>query len=137
MRKKEANPGIDEVVTSFQKSIKIIVSLRRKRYFANFPMEFSHKKCIHPKLEKSPCKRTENQCCMIFNLHFEPQPSMRRVPSWSVLHRVPNGAWRLKGRPKSQNVAHVHLRMSIRCLATGAADGPGPFVNETQGHTAR
>ena len=80
--KKEANPGIDKVVTSFQKSIKIIVSLRRKRHFANFPMEISHKKCIHLKLEKSPYKRTENQCWMILNLHFEPRPSMRRVPSW-------------------------------------------------------
>ena len=80
--KKEANPGIDKVVTSFQKNIKIIVSLRRKRHFANFPMEFSHKKCIHLKLEKSPYKRTENQCWMILNLHFEPRPSMRRVPSW-------------------------------------------------------
>ena len=50
MRKKEANPGIDKVVTSFSK----IVSLRRKRHFANFPMEFSHKKCIHLKLEKNP-----------------------------------------------------------------------------------
>ena len=79
--KKEANPGIDNVVTSFQKSFKIIVSLRRKRNFANFPMEFSHKKCIHLKLEKSPHKRTENQCWMIRNLHFEPRPSMRRVPS--------------------------------------------------------
>ena len=79
--KKEANPGIDKVVTSFQKSIKIIVSLRRKRHIANFPMEFSHKKCIHLKLEKSPYKRTENQCWMILNLHFEPRPSMRRVPS--------------------------------------------------------
>ena len=59
--KKEANPGIDKVVTSFQKSIKIIVSLRRKRHIANFPMEFSHKKCIHLKLEKSPYKRAENQ----------------------------------------------------------------------------
>ena len=81
MRKREANPGIDNVVTSFQKSIKIIVSLRRKRHFGNFPMEFSHKKCIHLKLEKSPDKRTENQCWMILNLHFEPRPSMRRVPS--------------------------------------------------------
>ena len=79
--KKEANPGIDKVVTSFQKSIKIIVSLRRKRHIANFPMEFSHKKCIHLKLEKSPYKRTENQCWMILNLHFEPRPSMRRVPN--------------------------------------------------------
>ena len=79
--KKEANPGIDKVVASFQKSIKIIVSLRRKRHIANFPMEFSHKKCIHLKLEKSPYKRTENQCWMILNLHFEPRPSMRRVPS--------------------------------------------------------
>ena len=59
--KKEANPGIDKVVTSFQKNIKMIVSLRRKRHFANFPMEFSHKKCIHLKLEKSPYKRAENQ----------------------------------------------------------------------------
>ena len=64
--KKEANPGIDKVVTSFSK----IVSLRRKRHFANFPMEFSHKKCIHLKLEKSPYKRTENQCWMILNLPF-------------------------------------------------------------------
>ena len=45
--KKEANPGIDKVVTSLQKSIKIIVSLRRKRHFANFPMEFSHKKGVY------------------------------------------------------------------------------------------
>ena len=83
--KKEANPGIDKVVTSFQKSIKIIGSLRRKRHIANFPMEFSNKKCIHLKLEKSPYKRTENQCWMILNLHFEPRPSMRRVPSCSVV----------------------------------------------------
>ena len=82
MRKKKANPCIDKVVTSFQKDIKIIVSLRRKRHFANFPMEFSHKKCIHLKLEKTPYKRTENQCWMILNLHFEPRPSMRRVPSF-------------------------------------------------------
>ena len=62
MKKKEASPCIDKVVTSFQKSMKIIVSLRRKRHFANFPMEFSHGMCIHLRLEKSLSKRIENQC---------------------------------------------------------------------------
>ena len=52
-RKKETSPCIDKVVTSFQKSMKIIVSLRRKHHFANFPMEFSHGMCIHLRLEKS------------------------------------------------------------------------------------
>ena len=62
MKKKEASPCIDKVVTSFQKNMNIIVSLRRKRRFANFPMEFSHGMCIHLRLEKSPSKRIENQC---------------------------------------------------------------------------
>ena len=69
-REEEASACIDKVVTSFQKSMKIIVSLRRKHHFANFPMEFSHGMCTHLRLEKSPSKRIENQCWMILNPHF-------------------------------------------------------------------
>ena len=53
IKKKEANPCKDQLVTSFPKTLKIIVSLRRKHHFANFPMEFSHKKGIHPRFDKS------------------------------------------------------------------------------------
>ena len=53
IKKKEANPWKDQLVTSFPKTLKIIVSLRRKHHFANFPMEFSHKKGIHPRFDKS------------------------------------------------------------------------------------
>ena len=65
--------------------MKIIVSLRRKHHFANFPMEFSNGMCTHLRLEKSPSKRIENQCWMILNPHFEPRPSMRRVPSFKAI----------------------------------------------------
>ena len=81
IRRKEASPCIDQVVTSFQKSSKIIVSLRRKCNFGELCIEISHWMRIHMGLEKYPYKRIENKCWLVLNLECEPRPPMCRVPS--------------------------------------------------------